>query len=230
MADPYQLSDAESDLPEPVAALSPVPGGDEDMLEYHPRGLNIDQDDVPAGVRFVVLEPAEPVPQPPVEPAVAPRRDALQDDMGRRLQQMFDNLGLLHSLPRLQHGQLPLDLYQAMYRLAPPGEEDSFLFRYQFVSRLPLRLRLFTMGLSNHSNEALAEVADYLWRFWAAEDPADNPVHYHRVPRDNGVRLPTVRPTRRSRRSRRPRRASSPPPQGICSLPGDWACCSCQFR
>jgi len=111
MADPYQLSDAESDLPEPVAALSPVPGGDEDLLECHPRGLNIDQDDVPAGVRFVVLEPAKPVPQPPVEPAVAPLRcgDALQDDMGCRLQQTFDNLGLLHSLPRLQRGQLPLD-------------------------------------------------------------------------------------------------------------------------
>jgi hypothetical protein len=117
-----------------------------------------------------------------------------------------------------------------MLRLLPPGEDDSALFRYQFISRLPLRLRLFCMGLSNHSNEALAEVADYLWRFWHAEDPADDPVHFHRVPRGNGVGLPTVCPNRRSRRSRRPRRASTPPPPGFCNLPGDCGCWRCQTR
>ncbi len=232
MADPYQLSDAESDLPEPVfTCLSPAPGGDEDGIELLPHGPACDHagDAPPAGFRFVVLEPADFVPQPPVEPDVAPhhRRDASQDARGRRLLQTFDNLGLLHSLPRLQHGQLPLDLYQDMLRFLPPGEDDSALFRYQFISRLPLRLRLFCMGLSNHSNEALAEVADYLWRFWHAEDPADNPVHFHRVPRGNGVGLPTVRPNRRSRRSRRPRRASTPPP-GFCNLPGDCGCWNCQ--
>ena len=152
--------------------------------------------------------------------------------MGRLLQQTFDDLGLLHSLPRLQRGQLPLYLYRVMVPLVSPGEEESFLFRYQFISCLLLRLRLFAMGLAHHTNEALAEVADYLWRFWASEDPADVPVHYHRAHRANGVGLPTV-PSRRgghSRRSRRTLRASSPPPQGICSLPGDCACWSCQFR
>ena len=76
MADPYQLSDAESDLPEPVAALSPGPGGDGDGLDNHPHSLYLDRAEgaLPAGVWVVVLEPPEPVPQPPVEPVVAPRR------------------------------------------------------------------------------------------------------------------------------------------------------------
>jgi len=238
MADPYQLSDAESDLPEPVAALSPAPGGDGDLvLDPHPHCLLLDDVEgaLPAGVRVVVLEPPGPVPQPPVEPAVAPRRRrraASPGDMGRLLQQTFDDLELLHGLPRLQRGQLPIDLYRVMVCLVPPGEEESFLFRYQFVSPLPLRLRLFAMGLSNHMNEMLAEVTDYLWRFWASEDPAGVPVSYHRV---HGVGLPTVPSCRggRSCRSRRPHRASpSAPPQGICSLPGgsdDCECWSCQF-
>ncbi len=134
MADPYQLSDAESDLPEPVAALSPAPGGDGDELDPHPHGLLLDRAEgaLPAGVRVVVLEPPSPVPQPPVEPAIAPscrRQAASPGDMGRLLQQTFDDLELLHGLPHLQRGQLPLDLYRVMIRLVPPGEEESFLFR-----------------------------------------------------------------------------------------------------
>jgi len=235
MADPYQLSDAESDLPEPVfACLSPAPGGDEDGIELLPHGPACDHagDAPPAGIRFVILEPDDIVVPPPVEPDVAPRhrRDASQDARGRRLLQTFANLERLHRLPSLQQGQLPLDLYQDMLRLLPPGEDDSALFRFQFISRLPQRLRVFCWGLSNHSNEALAKVADYLWRFWATKDPAVNPVYFHQVPRGNGVGLPTVHPNRRSRRSRRPRRASTPPPPGFCNLPGDCGCWNCQTR
>jgi len=230
MADPYDLS--YDDLPQPVfACLSPAPGGDEDGIEFVPHGPACDHAgaDPPAGYRFVILEPDDIVVLPPVEPNVAPchRRDASQDARGRRLLQTFANLERLHRLPSLQQGQLPLDLYQEMLRLLPPGEDESALFRFRFISRLLQRLRVFCWGLSNHSNEALAEVADYLWRFWAAEDPADDPVHYHRVPRGNGVGLPTVHPNRHSRRSQRPRRASTPPPLGFCNLPGDCGCWNC---
>ena len=57
--------------------------------------------------------------------------------------QTFDNLEALHSLPRLQHCQLPLDLYNTMVSLVPAGEEESFLFRYLYITRLPTRLRMF---------------------------------------------------------------------------------------
>ena len=58
-----------------------------------------------------------------------PPAAASPGDMGRQLQQTFNDLGLLYSLPCLQRGQLPLDLYRVMIRLVPPGEEESFLFR-----------------------------------------------------------------------------------------------------
>ncbi len=234
MADPYNLDTSEDDLPEPVFALSPAPGRDDDGHEPAPNDLEHDRGGFapPAGIRWVILPPDEIVPPPPEEPAEAPRhrQDAAQDAEGIHQLQVLTNLELLHGLPNLQPGQLPLDLYQGMLRLLPPGEEDSNLFRYQFTSCLPLRLRVFCMGLYNHTNEALAEVADYLWRFWATEDPADNPVYYHRVPRAAGFGLPAVRPNRRPRRSRRPRRASTPPPPGYCYLPGDCGCWSCQTR
>jgi len=234
MAETYNLDTSEDDLPEPVFALSPAPGGDDDGHEPPPNDLEHDRGGFvpPAGIRWVILPPNDIVPPPPEEPAEAPRhrRDVAQDAEGIHQLQVLTRLGLLHDLPKLQPGQLPLDLYQDMLCLIPPGEEDSNLFHYMFTSRLPLRLRVFCMGLYNHTNEALAEVADYFWRFWATEDPADNPVHYHRVPRAAGFGLPADRPYRRPRRNRRPRRASTPPPLGYCYLPGECGCWSCQTR
>jgi hypothetical protein len=93
----------------------------------------------------------------------------------------LENIGLLHTLPRLQEGQLPSDLWAAMVALVPPGEEESFLFRYLFLTKLPSRLRSFARGLVNHSNWLMAEVTDYLWRSWLSGDPQGVPYLRPRV-------------------------------------------------
>jgi len=86
MADPYNLDTSEDDLPEPVFALSPAPGRDDDGHEPAPNDLEHDRGGFapPAGIRWVILPPDEIVPPPPEEPAEAPRhhRDAAQDAEG----------------------------------------------------------------------------------------------------------------------------------------------------
>ncbi len=86
--------------------------------------------------------------------------------------QTFHSLEALHNLPRLQRSQLPLDLYNTMVSLVPSGEDESYLFRYMYVARLPPRLRMFAEGLHSLPNELLADVCDYLWGFWSDTDPA----------------------------------------------------------
>ncbi len=161
--------------------------------------------------------------QPPRAPCSA-SLPAFVHRRERRLQETLDNIGLLHALPRLQEAQLPIDLWTAMVTLVPPGEEESFLFRYLFISRLPSRLRTFAMGLVNHSNWLMAEVTDYLWRTWLAGDPQGVP--YFR-PRVAAVAATAPAARRGGRSLRRPRgytpsaparpHPSSPPRGCLCN-------------
>jgi len=162
-------------------------------------------------------------PAPPCSaslPAFVHRRE-------RRLQETMDNIGLLHALPRLQEAQLPIDLWTAMVALVPPGEEESFLFRYLFISRLPSRLRIFALGLVNHSNWLMAEVSDYLWRTWLAGDPQGVPYFRPRV-----AAVAAAAPRRGGRSLRRPHigRAPSAPaqPRGHSSPPRGCLCYDCR--
>ncbi len=169
MADPYQLSMDQDDLPAVLIDRSPGAPGDDvrDTLLPPPRvAAAADHNERPALPRPELPAFGRPVP--------SNRRE-------RRLQETLDNIGLLHALPRLQNAQLPLDLWTAMVALVPPGEEESFLFRYLFLSRLPSRLRSFALGLVNHSNWLMAEVCDYLWCTWLAGDPQGVPYFRPRV-------------------------------------------------
>jgi hypothetical protein len=144
----------------------------------------------------------------------------------RRQLQTFNDLEALHNLPCLQRGQLPSDLYTTMVNLVPPGEEESFLFRYLYIARLPPRLRMFAEGLSNHPNELLPDMCDYLWGFWSSGDPAG--VWYHR----HACRFSSFDPTcrgGRARGSRLPSRAPFPSAccRGIHAVPGDGPDCEC---
>jgi len=100
--------------------------------------------------------------------------------MERMTLQTFNGLEALHNLPRLQRFQLPLDLYNTMVSLVPAGEDQSYLFRYLYIARLPLRLRMFAEGLHSLPNELLADVCDYLWGFWSDTDPGGP--WFHQVP------------------------------------------------
>ena len=252
MADPYQLDDSADDLPEPVfAVFSPGTPGEVDHMDYSraPAAQDVDDvadvpgvDDVAVVGRVVVLNPAERVYQPPVEPLSPPsppsrsqRRPVSVSRLEQRLQQTLDDLEELHNLPGLQQAQQPMDLFRAMVNLVPPGEEETFLFRYLFITRLPPRLRIFAMGLINHPNGLMAEVVDYLWRFWSSGDPEEVPYRWYRGRGSGVVSPPSSRRGGRPRRSRRPRRAPtapSAPPPGSCSLPRgylDCDCWECQF-
>jgi len=212
MADPMQLSLDQDDLPAVFIVRSPGAPGDvlPDTTLPPPR--------VPAAADLNE-RPARPRPELPAavdRPVPTNRRE-------RRLQQTLDNIGLLHALPRLQYAQLPLDLWTSMVALVPPGEEESFLFRYLFLSRLPSRLRGFASGLVNHSNWLLAEVCDYLWRTWLAGDPPGVP--YFRPDPPAAARAAAGRRGGRSRRgqphvgrapSRSPPSPSSPPRGCLC--------------
>ena len=57
MADPYNLDTSKDDLPEPVFALSPAPGRDDDGQEPAPNNLDNDRAGFapPAGIRWVIL-------------------------------------------------------------------------------------------------------------------------------------------------------------------------------
>ncbi len=106
--------------------------------------------------------------------------------------QTFNSLEALHNLPRLQHFQLPSDLYSIMVSLVPSGEDQSYLFRYMYVSRLPPRLRMFAEGLHSLPNELHADVCDYLWGFWSDTDPAGPWIHrptcrFYRSTRPGGL-------------------------------------------
>ena len=105
--------------------------------------------------------------------------------------QKFNGLEALHNLPRMQRSQLPLDLYNTMVALVPAGEDQSFLFRYLFISRLPPRLRMFAEGLGCLPNKLLANVCDYLWGFWSDTDPAG--LWHHR----SACRFARIDPARR---------------------------------
>ena len=70
MADPYQLSCDQDDLPDVVIDLSPgVPGDGDDPVPTVPVFLNQDQqeDVLPANTNLVVLDPHKNVLQPPEE-------------------------------------------------------------------------------------------------------------------------------------------------------------------
>jgi len=221
MADPYQLSCDQDDLPAVLIDRSPgAPGDDvrgcrEDVLPLPPR---VNVTDAAANHHE---RPVSPRPELPAFLRPVPSRRA------RRLQETLDNIGLLHALPRLQNAQLPLDLCTAMVALVPPGEEESFLFRYLFLSRLPSRLRSFGLGLVNHSNWLMAEVCDYLWRTWLAGDPQGVP--YFR-PRVAAAASAAPRRGGRSRRSRPHigRAPSASPPQDCSSPPRGCLCFDCR--
>ena len=168
MADPYQLTCDQEDLPAVLVDRSPGAPGD-DAHDSHD-----DPQLPPPRVECAANRQRPASPRSTSVPATVHRRE-------RRLQETLENIGLLHALPRLQEAQLPIDLWTAMVALVPPGEEESFLFRYLFISRLPSRLRTFAMGLVNHSNWLMAEVADYLWRTWLAGDPQGVPYFRPRV-------------------------------------------------
>ncbi len=218
MADPYQLSCDQEDLPAVLVDHSPgAPGVDghdsrQDVQLSPPRvdraTASADHLERPATPRSASL------------PAIVRRRE-------RRLQETMDNIGLLHALPRLQEAQLPIHLWTAMVALVPPGEEESFLFRYLFISRLPSRLRIFALGLVNHSNWLMAEVTDYLWRTWLAGDPQGVP--YFR-PRVAAAAAAAPRRGGRSRRSRPHigRAPSASPPQDCSSPPRGCLCFDCR--
>jgi len=217
MADPYQLSLDQDDLPAVLIVRSPGAPGDDlpDTSLPPPR--------VAAASADHNERPARPRPELPAavdRPVPTNRRE-------RRLQETLDNIGLLHALPRLQNAQLPIDLWTAMVALVPPGEEESFLFRYLFLSRLPSRLRSFGLGLVNHSNWLMAEVCDYLWRTWLAGDPQGVPYFRPRV-----AAAGTAAPRRggRSRRSRPHvgRAPSHSPPQDCSSPPRSCLCFDCR--
>jgi len=132
----------------------------------------------------------------------------------------------LHNLPCLQRGQLPSDLYTTMVNLVPPGEEECFLFRYLYIARLPPRLRMFAEGQSNHTNELLADVCDYLWGFWSSGDPAG--LWFHR-PTCRFAGFDPARRGGRARGSRLPSRAPFPSAhcRGLRAVPGDDPDCEC---
>jgi hypothetical protein len=134
--------------------------------------------------------------------------------------QTFHSLEALHNLPRLQHSQLPLDLYNTMVSLVPSGEDESYLFRYMYVARLPPRLRMFAEGLHSLPNELLADVCDYLWSFWSDTDPAGLWFHrptcrFYRSTRPGGLA--------REYRSRRP----VLPAARVRALPEEVPDCEC---
>jgi len=188
--DPYQLTCDQEDLPAVLVDRSPGAPGDVAHDSHDDPQLS------PPRVECANANRQRPA-SPPSDsvPASVSRRE-------RRLQETLENIGLLHALPRLQEAQLPIDLWTAMVALVPPGEEESFLFRYLFISRLPSRLRTFAMGLVNHSNWLMAEVADYLWRTWLAGDPQGVP--YFR-PRVAAVAATAPAARRGGRSLRRPR-------------------------
>jgi len=147
-------NDSESDT-EPVVTVSARPLGGTDLLLASSAGSQ----DVDLSQLELNSQPSLELPSAPSSPAA----DAMQT---------FNSLEALHNLPRLQRCQLPLDLYTTMVSLVPSGEEESYLFRYMFIARLPPRLRMFTEGLHSLPNELLADVCDYLWGFWSDTDPA----------------------------------------------------------
>ena len=136
--------------------------------------------------------------------------------------QTFNGLEALHNLPRLQRCQLPLDLYNTMVALVPTGEDQTFLFRYLYISRLPPRLRIFAEGLSSLPNELLANVCDYLWGFWSDTDPAG--LWYHR-PACRFAGFDPARHGGRARGCRLPRRPTFP--STITAWPGVEPDCEC---
>jgi len=224
MADPYQLSFDQEDLPSVPIDRSPGAPGDD-------GNVNADsQEDVirPPPPCEVVAANHHERPAPPRPELSALVRPVPSRRQERRLQETLDNIGLLHALPRLQNAQLPIDLWTAMVTLVPPGEEESFLFRYLFISRLPSRLRSFALGLVNHPNWLMAEVSDYLWRTWLAGDPQGVP--YFR-PRVAAAAAAAPRRGGRSRRSR-PHIGRAPcapaPPRGHSSPPRGCLCFHCR--
>ena len=222
MADPYQLSCSQEDLPSVPIVRSPgAPGDDgnadaadsqEDAIQPPPPRIDV------AANRHERLAP------PPELPALV--RPVPSRRQERRLQETLDNIELLYALPRLQEAQLPIDLWTAMLALVPPGEEESFLFRYLFSSRLPSRLKAFALGLVNHPNWLMAEVSDYLWRTWLAGDPQGVPYFRPRVVAAAAATSRRGRP----RRNRLPGRAPSAPapPRGHSSPPRGCLCHFCR--
>jgi len=214
MADPFQLSCSQEDLPTVLVDRSPgAPGDDghDDLQELQLTPPRAARATSPANHHE---RPASP--RAASVPAFVRRRE-------RRLQETLENIGLLHTLPRLQEGQLPADLWTSMVALVPPGEEESFLFRYLFLTKLPSRLRSFARGLVNHSNWLMAEVTDYLWRSWLSGDPQGVPYLHPRVaavgpaaPRRGGRSLRRPHIGRAPSASAGPRDHSSPPRGCLC--------------
>jgi hypothetical protein len=169
-----------------------------------------------AGSQDVDLSQLELNSQPSLELPSAPSSPAAN------AAQTFNSLEALHNLPRLQRYQLPLDLYNTMVSLVPSGEEESYLFRYMYIARLPPRLRMFAEGLHSLPNELLADVCDYLWGFWSDTDPAGP--WFHRPT----CRFARIAPARRGGlareyNSRRP----VLPTDRVPALPGGDPDCEC---
>ena len=220
MADPFQLSCDQDDLPDVPIDRSPgAPGDDVRASDSREDALL----PPPPRVESVANHLERPAPPRPELPALV--RPVPSRRQERRLQETLDNIELLNALPRLQEAQLPIDLWTAMVALVPPGEEESFLFRYLYISRLPSRLKSFALGLVNHPNWLMAEVTDYLWRTWLAGDPQGVPYFRPRV-------AAAAAPVHRGGRSRRSRPYVRPPsapapPRGHSSPPRDSDSCLC---
>jgi len=201
---------------EPVVTTSPRSLGEPDLPLVNPAGSR--EMDVPSLELNTSPMPTLELPSAPTSPCSIPI-----SPMERLNLETFNSLDALHDLPCLQRSQLPLDLYRTMASLVPVEEEQSYLFRYLYISRLPLRLRMFAEGLHSLPNELLAEICDYVWGFWADYDPAGTWTHH------SGCRFARFDRTRRGGRAhgcRLPRR----PPMSlghIRSYPGedpDWEC------
>jgi len=197
--------DSDSDT-EPVVAVSSRRLGETDLPL-----------DSSAGSRDVDLSQLELYSQPSLELPSAPSSPAAG------ALQTYNSLEALHNLPCLQRCQLPLDLYNTMVSLVPSGEEESFLFRYMYIARLPPRLRMFAEGLHSLPNELLADVCDYLWGFWSDTDPAGP--WFHR-PTCRFARINPARHSGRARGCRIPRRPALPAAR-VRALPGENPDCEC---
>jgi hypothetical protein len=143
----------------------------EPAVDVSPRGLG--EPDLPLDAPAGHISPSLELSSASTSPRSIPT-----SPMERLNLETFNGLDALHDLPCLQRSQLPLDLYNTMVSLVPAGEDQSYLFRYLFIARLLLRLRMFAEGLHSLPNELLADVCDYLWGFWADYDPAGTWTHH----------------------------------------------------
>ena len=93
-------------------------------------------------------------------------RPVTDDDIQQRIlsqEKIYSDLETLMSPGPMEDEVCPSDLMTAMLYLVPEGESSSMLFRYLFLSRLPVVLSNAITPLDCLPVRELAEVADHLW-------------------------------------------------------------------